>query len=132
MLKNHVYNKTMGRLISIGDIHGEYYKLESLLDKLSLQKDDTLVLTSPAERKLLLNLYTFPENVQIAYDNRAPHVIADYLYKLCQDFNLFYHDCPIKGTDDQIKNSRLNLLKYTLKVALICADLLGLKVPDRM
>ena len=70
--------------------------------------------------------------MQIAYYNREPHVIADNLYKLCQDFNLFYHDCPIKDADDQTKNSRLNLLKYTLKVALICADMLGLKVPEKM
>lgn len=32
-----------GRLIAIGDIHGEYYKLESLLDKLDIQKEDSLV-----------------------------------------------------------------------------------------
>ena len=32
-----------GRLIAIGDIHGEFYKLENLLEKLAIQKDDTLV-----------------------------------------------------------------------------------------
>ena len=32
-----------GRLIAIGDIHGEYYKLESLLNKLNVLKEDTLI-----------------------------------------------------------------------------------------
>ena len=32
-----------GRLIAIGDIHGEYYKLENLLEKLDIQKEDFLV-----------------------------------------------------------------------------------------
>ena len=32
-----------GRLIAIGDIHGEYYKFEKLLEKLDLDKNDTLV-----------------------------------------------------------------------------------------
>lgn len=32
-----------GRLIAIGDIHGEYYKFESLLDKLNLCEKDRLV-----------------------------------------------------------------------------------------
>ena len=134
-VKNYIFDEE--RMISTEGKTGPYLlyamvRMKSVLEKLGNPQDDTLNLTNPAERKLLLNLYTFPENVQIAYDNRAPHVIADYLYKLCQDFNLFYHDCPIKGTDAQTKTSRLNLLNYTLKVALLCADMLGLKVPNKM
>jgi len=134
-VKNYIFDEE--RMLATEGKTGPYLlyamvRMKSVLEKLGEPKDDTLTITNPAERKLLLNLYTFPENVQIAYDNRAPHVIADYLYKLCQDFNLFYHDCPIKDADEQTKNSRLNLLKYTLKVALICADMLGLKVPEKM
>ncbi len=32
-----------GRLIAIGDIHGEYYKLEKLLENLQIQHDDTVI-----------------------------------------------------------------------------------------
>ena len=134
-VKNYIFDED--RMLATEGKTGPYLlyamvRMKSVLEKLGEPKDDTLTITNAAERKLLLNLYTFPENVQIAYDNRAPHVIADYLYKLCQDFNLFYHDCPIKGADEQTQNSRLNLLKYTQKVALICADMLGLKVPNKM
>ena len=134
-VKNYIFDED--RMLATEGKTGPYLlyamvRMKSVLEKLGEPKDDTLIITNAAERKLLLNLYTFPENVQIAYDNRAPHVIADYLYKLCQDFNLFYHDCPIKGADEQTQNSRLNLLKYTQKVALICADMLGLKVPNKM
>lgn len=134
-VKNYIFDED--RMLATEGKTGPYLlyamvRMKSILEKLGEPKDETLTITNPAERKLLLNLYTFPENVQIAYDNRAPHVITDYLYKLCQDFNLFYHDCPIKDADEQTKNSRLNLLKYTLKVALICADMLGLKVPNKM
>lgn len=34
-----------GRLIAIGDIHGEYYKLENLIKKLDLKHNDTCVFT---------------------------------------------------------------------------------------
>lgn len=134
-VKNYIFDEE--RMLATEGKTGPYLlyamvRMKSVLEKLGEPKNNTLIITNPAERKLLLNLYTFPENVQIAYDNRAPHVIADYLYKLCQDFNLFYHDCPMKDADEQTKNSRLNLLKYTLKVALICADMLGLKVPNKM
>ncbi|MBQ3695617.1 MAG: arginine--tRNA ligase [Alphaproteobacteria bacterium] len=134
-VKNYIFDED--RMLATEGKTGPYLlyamvRMKSVLEKLGKPKDDTLTITNPAERKLLLNLYTFPENVQIAYDNRAPHVIADYLYKLCQDFNLFYHDCSIKDADESTKNSRLNLLAYTLKVALLCADMLGLKVPNKM
>lgn len=33
----------MNRLIAIGDIHGEYYKLKSLIEKLELKNSDTLI-----------------------------------------------------------------------------------------
>lgn len=134
-VKNYIFDED--RMISTDGKTGPYLlyamvRMKSVLEKLGHPQNDALAITNPSERKLLLNLYTFPENVQIAYDNRAPHVIADYLYKLCQDFNLFYHDCPIKGANEQTKNSRLNLLAYTLKVALLCADMLGLQVPNKM
>ena len=134
-VKNYIFDEE--RMLATEGKTGPYLlyamvRMKSVLEKLGAPKDNTLTITNPAERKLLLNLYTFPENVQIAYDNRAPHVIADYLYRLCQDFNLFYHDCPIKDADKQTQTSRLNLLNYTLKVALLCADMLGLQVPDKM
>ena len=134
-VKNYIFDEE--RMVSTEGKTGPYLlyamvRMKSVLEKLGAPKNETLTITNPAERKLLLNLYTFPENVQIAYDNRAPHVIADYLYKLCQDFNLFYHDCSIRDTDDIMRNSRLNLVSYTLKVALLCADMLGLEVPDKM
>ncbi len=73
-----------------------------------------------------------PDSLQTAYDNNAPHVICDYLFKLAQDFNLFYHDCPIKSAEETTRRSRLALTKYTLQMGLKMADLLGLQVPDKM
>ena len=134
-IKNYIFDED--RMLATEGRTGPYLlyamvRMKSILEKLGQPKDNALILTESAERKLLLNLYTFPENVQLAYDNRAPHVIADYLYKLCQDFNLFYHDCSIKEADAKTRNSRLNLVGYTLKVAQLCANMLGLNVPDKM
>ncbi len=111
-------------------------RMKSVLEKMGTDVntlDKTHIqITTPAERQLLLRLYGMPDAVQTAYDNRAPHVIADYLYKLCQDFNLFYHDCPIKGAEPAIQQSRVALTKYALRIGMMMADLLGLKVPDKM
>ncbi len=134
-VKNYVFDEE--RMISTEGKTGPYLlyamvRMKSILEKLGKPADDTLIITNPAERQLLLNLYAFPQMVMQAYENRAPNVVADYLYKLCQDFNLFYHDCPIKDAEEPTRTSRLNLVAYTLKVALLCADMLGLEVPEKM
>ena len=98
----------------------------------TLTPEDVIHISVAPERQLLLRLYALPDAVQTAYDNRAPHVLCDYLFKLAQDFNLFYHDCPIKGADDRLQKSRLALTKYTLHVAQRVADMLGLEVPEKM
>ena len=138
-MKNYIFDED--KLTSTEGKTGPYLlyamvRMKSLLEKsgesLILKKEDVPVITDSAERKLLLRLYAMPDSVQTAYDNNAPHVICDYLFKLAQDFNLFYHDCPIKDASESEKKARLALTKYTLSVALKMADVLGLKVPDKM
>ena len=138
-MKNYVFDED--KLTSTEGKTGPYLlyamvRMKSVLAKMqataTLSPDDAVRITDPAERHLLLRLYALPDSVQTAYDNRAPHVLADYLFKLAQDFNLFYHDCPIKGADPETQKSRLTLTKYTLHVASTIADVLGLTVPDKM
>ncbi len=138
-MKNYVFDED--KLTSTEGKTGPYIlyaivRMKSVLEKMEtkpeLDQNDIITITVPAERNLLLRLYALPDAVQTAYDNRAPHVIADYLFKLAQDFNLFYHDCPIKGADAETQKSRLALTKYALHTATACADMLGLRVPDKM
>lgn len=138
-MKNYIFDED--KLTSTEGKTGPYLlyamvRMKSLLEKsgttTELLKSDIPVVSCPAERQLLLRLYAMPDSVQTAYDNNAPHVICDYLFKLAQDFNLFYHDCPIKDTDESTKAARLALTKYALSVSLKMADILGLTVPDKM
>lgn len=138
-MKNYIFD--VDKLTSTEGKTGPYVlyalvRMKSVLEKLGageeISQADQIVLTHPAERALLLRLYQMPESMQTAYDNNAPHVVCEYLYKLAQDFNTFYHDCPIKGADDKTKASRLALTKYALKMGLKMAWLLGLKVPNKM
>lgn len=138
-MKNYIFDED--KLTSTEGKTGPYIlyaivRMKSILEKMgvssTLTPNDIVHIGLPAERGLLLRLYALPEAVQTAYDNYAPHVICDYLFKLAQDFNLFYHDCPIKDADADTRNSRLALTKYTLHVATIMADMLGLKIPDKM
>lgn len=138
-MKNYIFDED--KLTSTEGKTGPYLlyamvRMKSVLEKTgtnkSISNDDKLIITNHSERQLLLRLYSMPDYIQTAYDNNAVHVICDYLFKLTQDFNLFYHDCPIKEATADIRASRLTLTKYTLSIALKMADILGLKVPDKM
>lgn len=138
-IKNYVFDEE--KLSSLEGKTGPYclyalVRMKSIFEKMGvsqeLKQDDIITITNPAERQLLLRLHSLPEAVQTAYDSRAPHVIADYLFKIAQDFNFFYHDCPIKDASEDIQKSRLALVKCALIVGLKMADLLGLRVPNKM
>ncbi len=138
-MKNYIFDEE--KITSTEGKTGPYLlyamvRMKSVLEKMgetaAITPADTIRITAPAERQLLLRLYALPDSVQTAYENRTPHVICDYLFKLCQDFNLFYHDCPIKGAEPAVQKSRLALTKYVLHVATSMASVLGLRVPDKM
>ncbi len=111
-------------------------RMKSILEKMDVAPEitsaDKIVIQSPAERQLMLRLYSMPDSLQTAYDNNAPHVICDYLFKLAQDFNLFYHDCPIKDADNLTRCSRIAITKYALDMGTKMAHIIGLRVPDKM
>lgn len=111
-------------------------RLKSILSKLDcsleLTENDIPGCSSDSERQLLLSLYNFPEAIQNAYDLRAPHVLCDYLFKLAQQSNTFYHDCPIKGANKTTQKERIALIKYVLYVAQHLTQILGLPVPEKM
>lgn len=63
----------MSKIIAIGDIHGELYKLQNLFDKLSINANDTLVFLGD-------------------YIDRGEHSkgVIDYLLKLSKDYNCVF------------------------------------------
>ncbi len=138
-MKNYIFDEE--KLSSTEGKTGPYLlyamvRMKSVLEKMGMDtiiaSDDVIQITHPAERQLLLRLFALPDSVQTAYENRTPHVICDYLFKLCQDFNLFYHDCPIRDAAPEVQKSRLALTKYVLHVAQTMASVLGMRVPDKM
>ena len=138
-MKNYIFDED--KLTSTEGKTGPYVlyalvRMKSVLEKMGATREitdlDKMTITESAERQLLLRLYQMPESLQTAYDNNAPHVICDYLYKLAQDFNVFYHDCPIKDAEETVKTTRLALTKYALAMGEKMAWILGLRVPEKM
>ncbi len=85
-----------------------------------------------SERSLVGALLRFPEALEEARKGHLPHTLTHYLYQLCQQFNSFYSSEPILQSPEPQKTLRLALTALTATVLKCGAELLTLRVPDRM
>ncbi|TSD00512.1 MAG: arginyl-tRNA synthetase [Candidatus Peregrinibacteria bacterium Greene1014_49] len=85
-----------------------------------------------SERSLVGGLLRFPGALEEAQKGHLPHVLTHYLYQLCQLFNAFYNNDPILQAPESQKTFRLALTALTATVLKCGAELLTLRVPDRM
>ena len=86
------------------------------------------------ERNLLIEIMDFEHTLLTACESRAPDMIANYAYDLCQLANNFYHNCPIlrDDIDDETKAGRLYIAKLAFDTLATAIDLMGLKIPKEM
>ncbi|TDN84356.1 arginyl-tRNA synthetase [Salegentibacter sp. 24] len=87
----------------------------------------------PKERSLIKQLQLYPETIQLAAENHSPALIANYTYELVKEFNSFYQNVTILGTEDFSKKTlRVQLANSVGNVIKSSFGLLGIKVPERM
>ncbi len=109
-----------------------YARCSSILEKAGDYGKDG-VLTEDAERNIIKTLALFPEKVEQARKDLEPSVISRYLLDVCQEFNRFYHDCPVlRAEDERVKNTRLAIVKATSTVLYNGLKLIGLKRPKNI
>ncbi|MFH1444566.1 MAG: arginine--tRNA ligase [Candidatus Peregrinibacteria bacterium] len=84
------------------------------------------------ERSLTGVLLQFADVLEEARAQRMPHTLANYLFSLCQEFNSFYNVEPILKAEGSQRSLRLFLTSLTAMVIKTGAELLTLRVPDRM
>lgn len=90
-------------------------------------------ITEEAECNIIKTLGLFPEKVEQARRELEPSVISRYMLDVCQEFNRFYHDCPVlKAEDEDVKNTRLAIVKATSVVLNNGLKLIGLKTPKNI
>ncbi|MBN1258314.1 arginine--tRNA ligase [Candidatus Peregrinibacteria bacterium] len=93
----------------------------------------TLELKEPAETQLAIELLLYADSIRRAAQEFKPNLIANYLYELAQEFNVFYNNLPILQADsEELKKSRLLLTVCVLKIMEDGLGLLGIEVPEKM
>jgi len=93
---------------------------------------DVIILENSEEYDVAKCLYEFPLRVEQAFDMLEPSVITRYLVELARAFNRFYHNHSILAVDEELKKSRLALVKAVRTVLSNGLWLIGLKAPERV
>jgi arginyl-tRNA synthetase len=89
-------------------------------------------LVSPQETAVLTLLGKYPEVIQLACTNRAPHTLVHYLRELAQAFHTWYNAEQFIVEDAALRNARIALAMAMQQVVKNGLTLLGVSAPESM
>ena len=98
----------------------------------SLRDADTAPLVSEHELALLERLLQYPDVVETAARDLAPHLVAFYLKDLAGDFHSFYNSTRILVDEEPVKRARLALATAVRQALRNGLALLGVSAPEKM
>ena len=93
---------------------------------------DTGLLESDYEMALLQRLIDYPQTIENAAHDLAPHLIAFHLKELAADFHSYYNASRFLVEDDALKCTRLALIAAVAQVLKNGLALLGVSAPEKM
>jgi arginyl-tRNA synthetase len=98
----------------------------------AINETDLSVLVEPEETALTRRLSAFPEEVEKAAADLAPHRIVFYAYDLAGDFHSFYNAHRVLGVEPELESARLVLAEASRIVLANSLSLLGISAPEQM
>ncbi len=101
-------------------------------DVAALRQADVGVLESDYEKTLLQHLIDYPQVIESAAEDLAPHMIAFYLKDLAADFHSYYNASRFLVEDERVKQARLALVAAVAQVMRNGLALLGVSAPEKM
>ena len=90
------------------------------------------LLTEDHEMQMMRNISRYPEIIDSAARLRAPHLLAHYLHSLATDLHSYYNAHQFLVDDENLRNSRLNLILATRIILSNGLALLGVSAPEEM
>ncbi len=101
-------------------------------DRLHLHNADLSPLEGDYEKVLLQKMIDFPQVIETAASDLAPHQIAVYLKDLAADFHSYYNASRFLVEDEKVKLARLALIFALAQVLKNGLGLLGVSAPEKM
>lgn len=97
-----------------------------------LKNTDLSLLDNPAEQLLLQQLMDYPQTIEAAARDLAPHHVAFYLKDLAAHFHSYYNSSRFLVEDEALKLARLSLITAVAQVMQNGLKLLGVSAPESM
>jgi arginyl-tRNA synthetase len=92
-----------------------------------------IVIETPAERALALQLARFSETLEQAAAECRPNFLTQYLFETANSFSTFFEECPVlKAESEELRTSRLLLADLTARNISTGLDLLGIRTLEQM
>lgn len=84
------------------------------------------------EKNLLLKVGEFSGVTKLAVEKCDPSEITQYLFELAQNFNNFYHACPVLQASPDVQAFRIEIIQSVLQVMEKGLSLLGIETIEEM
>ena len=97
-----------------------------------LDQVESALLIDPAELSLLQKMIDFPDTIESAAREHAPHIIAFFLRDLAGEFHSYYNSTRFLVADESLKIARLALISAVRQVLAKGLLLLGVSAPREM
>lgn len=97
-----------------------------------LGRAEATLLTDPAELALLQKMIDFPDTIETAARERAPHLVAFFLRELAGEFHSYYNSTRFLVANESLKIARLALIFAVRQVLSKGLSLLGVTSPREM
>jgi len=92
-----------------------------------------ILLGTPAERALALELLRFGEALDLVVADYRPNQLTSYLFELANCYSTFFEKCPVlRAETAELRQSRLVLCDLTARTIRQGLELLGIDVVEKM
>lgn len=95
-------------------------------------KINATLLTHEAERRLIKQIASYPEEIRLAAKTYEPSRINTYLTELANCFHSFYNAVRLKGAESETLAARIALCHAVQSVLKKGLNLLGINAPEKM
>ncbi|MGM0413869.1 MAG: arginine--tRNA ligase [Bacillota bacterium] len=112
-------------------------RIHSILDNAGdliseVEQADLSLLQAESEVDLMKMIARYPDQLELAADRRAPHMIANYAHELAGAFHGFYNSCRVIIDDKNLSLARLQLVRAAKIVLENVLKVLGVSAPEEM
>ncbi len=110
-----------------------YLRINKIIKEFDVQNELSNTSVNLYDRNLRIKLLELGKLLDLAYEERRPNFICDYLYNLCSEANIFYSNNHLtKEKNKVIQNDWLVLFTLTNKCIETLLDLLAIEIPNEM